>query len=106
MKTLYAVLVIATAVALVAFDAPSWLALGAGLAIALATRVERPKQAKLAATVALQAGVIGLGAGMNLGVVLREGLDGALVAATSLALAVTLGLTIGRRLSVARDMTI
>ena len=106
MKPLYAVVVLAAAIALVAFDAPSWLALGAGLAIALATRVERPKPLKVAATWALQLGVIGLGAGMNLGAVLREGLDGALVTATSLALAVSLGIAVGRRLAVARDTSL
>jgi len=105
-KTLYAVVVSAAATALVVFDAPSWLALAAGLAIALATRVDRPKAAKLATTIALQGGVIGLGAGMNLGVVLRVGLDGALVTATSLALAVTLGIAIGRRLAVPRDTSL
>jgi len=105
-KTLYAVVVSAAATALVVFDAPSWLALAAGLAIALATRVDRPKAAKLATTIALQGGVIRLGAGMNLGIVLRVGLDSALVTATSLALAVTLGIAIGRRLAVPRDTSL
>ncbi len=106
MKALYAVLVIGGAVALVAFDAPSWLALAAGLAIALGTRIDRPKQAKLFTTLALQAGVVALGAGMNLDVVLRVGLDGALVTATSLALAVMLGLALGRALAVPHDTSL
>jgi len=41
-----------------AFNAPSWLALLAGLAIAIASRIERPKQAKLVTTLALQLGVM------------------------------------------------
>ena len=106
MKALYAVVVAAVAIALVACDAPSWLALAAGLAIALVTRVDRPAPAKLATAIALQAGVIGLGAGMNLSIVLRTGLDGALVTATSLALAVTLGIAIGRWLAVSRDTSL
>ena len=106
MKQLYTVLVIASAAALVAFDAPSWLALAAGLAIALATRIDRPKPAKALTTWSLQAGVVALGAGMNLDVVLRVGLNGALVTATSLALAVMLGLALGRVLRVPRDTSL
>jgi uncharacterized integral membrane protein (TIGR00698 family) len=105
-KNLYLVLTIGGAIALVAFDAPSWLALGSGLAIALATRVDRPKRAKPLTTFALQAGVVALGAGMNLDVVLRVGLDGALVTATSLALAVVLGLALGRAMSVPKDTSL
>ncbi|HEY3807710.1 MAG TPA: putative sulfate exporter family transporter [Kofleriaceae bacterium] len=106
MKQLYTVLVIAGAATLVAFDAPSWLALAAGLAIALATRIDRPKRAKALTTWSLQAGVVALGAGMNLDVVLRVGLNGALVTATSLSLAVMLGLALGRVLRVPRDTSL
>ncbi|HEX4449879.1 MAG TPA: putative sulfate exporter family transporter [Kofleriaceae bacterium] len=106
MKKLYLVLTIGGAIALVVLDAPSWLALASGLAIALATRVDRPKRAKPLTTFALQAGVVALGAGMNLDVVLRVGLDGALVTATSLALAVVLGLALGRAMSVSKDTSL
>jgi len=47
--------------------------------------------------------VIALGAGMNLDVVLRVGMNGALVTATSLALAVVLGLALGSWLDVEGD---
>ncbi len=87
-------------------QAPSWLALLCGLALALVSRRERPQQAKLLTTLALQLGVMALGAGMNLDVVLRVGLDGALVTATGLALAVTLGLAIGRWLGVSHDTSL
>lgn len=100
---LYWVGCVAVAVALVWFETPSWLALFSGLAIALATRIDRPKQLKLATTLALQLGVIALGAKMNLETILRVGLNGALVTATGLALAVTLGAAIGRWLSVPKD---
>ena len=106
MKRAYAILAVGGAIALVAFDAPSWLALAAGMGLALATRVDRPRQAKVLTTLALQLGVIALGAGMNLDVVLRVGLDGALVTATSLSLAVMLGLGLGRWLAVPKDTSL
>jgi uncharacterized integral membrane protein (TIGR00698 family) len=104
--TLYTIGCVAIAVLLVVFDAPSWLALGAGLAVALATRMERPKQAKLLTTLSLQLGVMALGAGMNLETVLRVGVDGALVTATGLAIAVTLGLALGRWLDISKDTSL
>ena len=91
------------AVALVALNAPSWIALAAGLVLAIGSRIDRPPQAKLWTTLSLQLGVMALGAGMNLDVVLRVGLDGALVTATSLALAVMLGLALGRWLKIPGD---
>ncbi|MEO8551653.1 MAG: putative sulfate exporter family transporter [Kofleriaceae bacterium] len=103
---LYIVGCLAIAVLLVVFDAPSWLALGAGLAVALATRMDRPKQAKLLTTLTLQLGVMALGAGMNLDTVLRVGVDGALVTATGLAIAVTLGLSLGRWLDISKDTSL
>jgi len=103
---LYAIGCTAVAAALVVFDAPSWLALGSGLAIAVTTRMERPKQAKLLTTLTLQLGVMALGAGMNLDTVLRVGVNGALVTATGLALAVTLGIGLGRWLGVSKDTSL
>ena len=94
------------AVALVAANAPSWLALAAGLVLAIVSRRDRPPQAKLLTTLSLQLGVMALGAGMNLDVVLRVGLDGALVTATSLALAVMLGLALGRWLKIPGDTSL
>jgi hypothetical protein len=105
-QTLYTIGCVAITVLLVVFDAPSWLALGAGLAIALVTRIERPKQAKLLTTLTLQLGVMALGAGMNLETVLRVGVDGALVTATGLAIAVTLGLALGRWFDISKDTSL
>jgi len=105
-RNLYIAACFAIAIALVAFDAPSWVALGAGLAVALGTRMDRPKQAKLLTTLSLQLGVMALGAGMNLDTVLRVGVNGALVTATGLALAITLGLGLGRVLGVPKDTSL
>ncbi|MGE5181536.1 MAG: YeiH family protein, partial [Acidobacteriota bacterium] len=88
---------------LVGFGAPSWAALGAGLAIALGAGKTPPPIVKRLTTWTLQAGVVALGAGMNLEVALRTGLDGALITATSLALAIVLGLALGRWLRVPGD---
>jgi len=100
---MYWAIVIAGAAALVALDAPSWAALAAGFAIALAARRDPPEQLKRFTSLSLQLGVIALGAGMHLDVVLRTGLDGALITATSLALAIVLGLTLGKLLKIPGD---
>ena len=92
------------AVALVVFDAPSWLALAAGIIVALAWRGDPPsKPLKKLTTWSLQLGVIALGAGMNLIVVLRTGLDGGLITMTSLTLAIVVGLALGKLLKVEGD---
>jgi len=100
---LYLALAIAAGGTLVGIGAPSWVALGAGLVIALATGRQPPPIAKKLTTYSLQLGVICLGAGMDLEVALRTGVDGALITATSLAAAVVLGLWLGKRLKVDGD---
>ncbi len=100
---LYALVAIGAGAALIAFGAPSWLALGSGLAIALAAGRTPPASVKPLTTWSLQLGVVALGAGMNLEVALRAGLDGALVTAAILALAVGLGFALGKLLGVPGD---
>lgn len=103
MKTYWAI-VIVVAAALVGLDAPSWAALLAGLVIALGMRHDPPaKTLKKYTNWSLQLGVVALGAGMHLDVVLRTGLDGALITATSLATAIVLGLTLGKLLKIPGD---
>ncbi len=102
-RTLYLATVVVAAIALVTFGAPSWLALASGLVIAGVSRQARPASAKALTTLALQLGVIALGAGMNLDVVLRVGMNGALVTATSLAISIVLGLGIGAWLRIEGD---
>jgi uncharacterized integral membrane protein (TIGR00698 family) len=99
----YALVVALAAAALVGFGAPSWLALASGLAIALASGRTPPPLVKRLTTWSLQLGVVALGAGMNLEVVASAGIDGALITATSLALAVVLGLWLGKQLRVPGD---
>ncbi len=90
-RTLYWIFVGAVACALIGFGAPSWAALGAGLFLALAVPVENAKSLKRWTTWSLQLGIIALGAGMNLGVVLRVGSTGLFVTASTIALAFIVG---------------
>ncbi|HTR53583.1 MAG TPA: putative sulfate exporter family transporter [Kofleriaceae bacterium] len=103
MSVLYAVVAIAAGAALVVLGAPSWLALASGLAIALASGLAAPPIVKRLTTWSLQLGVIALGAGMDLAIVAHAGLTGALITATSLAIAIVLGLALGKRLRVPGD---
>jgi len=103
MRTVYAVVAVAAGAALVVLGAPSWLALGVGLAIALATGQAAPPIVKRLTTWTLQLGVIALGAGMDLAIVAHSGLTGALITATSLATAIVLGLALGKQLRVPGD---
>lgn len=100
---LYLAITILAGGALVGIGAPSWVALGSGLVIALASGRQPPPIVKKLTTYSLQLGVVALGAGMDLEVALRTGIDGALITATSLAVAIVLGLWLGKRLSVPGD---
>ena len=99
----YAVVVALAAVLLVGLGAPSWLALGAGLAIALVSDYPAPPAVRRATAYALQLGVVALGAGMNLLAVWRVGSSGAAITAVTLSLAIGLGLVLGRVLRVRGD---
>ena len=95
-RTLYWIFVGAVACALIGFGAPSWAALGAGLFLALVVPVENAKSLKRWTTWSLQLGIIALGAGMNLGVVLRVGSTGLFVTASTIALAFIVGRLLGK----------
>jgi uncharacterized integral membrane protein (TIGR00698 family) len=105
-RTLYWIFVGAVACALVGFGAPSWAALGAGLFIALAFPFENAKHLKRWTTWTLQLGVIALGAGMNLGVVLRVGSTGLFVTASTIALAFVAGHLLGKLFRVEGNTTL
>ncbi len=100
---LYAGAAAVVAIALVAVAAPGWVALGAGVLLALATGRPAPANTKRYTTLALQAGVVALGAGMDLQQVWAVGSSGALLTAAGLAVALALGLLLGRLLRVGGD---
>jgi len=81
-------------------------ALVAGVALGLAGGNTRPAKTHRAAQVMLQISVIGLGAGMNLQTILRAGLDGLVFTAISISATLTLGLWLGKKLGVSRDLSL
>lgn len=105
-KSAYSIIVIVAGIALVVAGAPGWVALVAGIALALGFGQPAPPQVKTWTSYVLQWGVIGLGAGMNLQVVLRVGASGALLTAVSLALTLAAGKLIGRLLRVPADTSL
>ena len=86
--------------ALVIGGAPSWLALGSGIAIALASGQRPPARVKRLTTFALQLGIVALGAGMNLAVVWSVGTSGAAITALTLSLSLAAAIALGRVLRV------
>jgi uncharacterized integral membrane protein (TIGR00698 family) len=82
-------------------SAPGALALG--LAIALTIGNPLRSRTAPAAKLLLQASVVGLGFGMSLGAVLRAGASGVAYTVAGIALALALGLLIGRWLRVERE---
>lgn len=102
-RPLYGGVAIVAGFAVVAVAAPSWLALAAGIAIAVVTDCKPPAAVKTLTTVSLQVGVVALGAGMNLVVVWHVGISGAAITAVTLSLALALALALGRWLRIAGD---
>ena len=84
----------------------SGLALLAGVAVALTLGNPWPSQTRLVGHKALTWSVVGLGAGMNLAVVGRVGLHGLGYTAVGIGCALGLGTLLGRRLGVARDISL
>jgi uncharacterized integral membrane protein (TIGR00698 family) len=82
-------------------SAPGALALGLLIALTLGNPL-RPRTAP-AAKLLLQASVVGLGFGMSLGAVLRAGASGVAYTVAGIALALLLGLVMGRWLRVERE---
>jgi len=97
---MYRVIVCLAAGVVVGVGVPSWVALGAGLAIALLSGVHPPPVVRRATNLALQLGVVALGAGMNLVAVGHVGASGALLTAVTLAAALLVGLGLGKLLRV------
>jgi uncharacterized integral membrane protein (TIGR00698 family) len=99
-RSLYWLMVAVVAVVLVVLGAPSWAALGAGLGIAVVTTGTPPRELKMLTTIALQVGIIALGAGMDLAVVMRVGGTGILITASGIALALIVGHLLGKALRI------
>ena len=99
----YLAIVALAGAALVVFGAPSWLALVAGLVLALVSGHRPPDAVRRLTTYALQLGVVALGAGMDLARVWKVGSSGAAVTAVTLSAAIGLALVLGRVLRVRGD---
>jgi len=93
----------AAATVVVGLGVPSWVALAAGIAIALGSGIAPPPALKRVTTYSLQLGVVALGAGMNLVTVGEVGASGALLTVAGLVTAIVIGLGLGRLLRIAGD---
>ena len=82
---------------------PSWLALLAGIAVAVALGNPHLVQTKKVTAKLLPYSVVGLGAGMNLNVVARVGASGIGYTVVGIALTLGLGWILGRALRTSRD---
>lgn len=91
---------------LVWLEAPAWLALAVGVAVALSSNAPRPVALKTWTTRVLQVGVVALGAGMNLQTVWSVGVSGAGITALGLAAALGLGLLLGKWLALPKDTSL
>ena len=99
-RALYTAVIAVAGALLVGLGAPSWLALGSGIAIALVSGQRPHAFARRLTALALQLGVVALGAGMNLLVVWHVGTSGAAITALTLSLALALAIVLGRKLRV------
>ncbi len=82
------------------------VALGLGVALSLTVGNPWPAHARVFARRTLTWSVVGLGAGMNLAVVARAGLHGLGYTVLGIGAAMILGTLLGRRLGVARDVSL
>lgn len=96
----------AVGIVLAVIGVPTWAALLAGIALALLRDQPAPPSVKTWTTRALQAGVVLLGAGMNLETVLRAGADGAQLTLLTLVVTLAVAYAIGRALGVERDTSL
>lgn len=96
-------LVAGAGLTLLAFNAPSWLALVAGGVFATLLPEARPVHLKQLTNWTLQLGVVALGAGMNLAEVWQVGSTGGAITALSLTVTLVAGFGLARLLGVSRD---
>jgi len=79
---------------------PSWAALIGGIIFALTLRNPYQKQTQIYSKKLLALSIVGLGAGMNLSVIVEAGLGGFFYTALSITFAIGLGVLLGRLLKV------
>ncbi|HEX4421170.1 MAG TPA: putative sulfate exporter family transporter [Kofleriaceae bacterium] len=90
-----------TGLVLTVLGAPGWLALLAGIGLALGSGQQPGPAVKRLTMSSLQLGVVALGAGMNLIVVWRVGTSGAAITIMTISTALGLAIVFGRKLGIA-----
>jgi uncharacterized integral membrane protein (TIGR00698 family) len=100
-RTAYVGLSAITGLVLTVLGAPGWLALLAGIGLALSSGQQPGPAVKRLTMSSLQLGVVALGAGMNLIVVWRVGTSGAAITIMTISTALGLAIVFGRKLGIA-----
>jgi uncharacterized integral membrane protein (TIGR00698 family) len=99
-RSTYVTIAAVTGGVLAVLGAPGWLALFAGIGLALLSGQQPGPAAKKLTTRTLQLGVIALGAGMNLVTVWHVGSSGAAITIMTITTALALAIVLGKRLGV------
>ena len=99
-RTAYFAIASIAGVALTVLGAPGWLALLAGIGLALTSGHNPGPAVKQLTSRALQLGVVALGAGMNLVVVWHVGTSGAAITIMTITTALGLAIALGKKLGI------
>jgi uncharacterized integral membrane protein (TIGR00698 family) len=100
-RSTYVAIASLAGVALTVLGAPGWLALLAGIVLALTSGHNPSPAIKQLTSRALQLGVVALGAGMNLVVVWHVGTSGAAITIMTITTALGLAIVLGNKLGIA-----
>ncbi len=95
-----AIFIVAAAFCLSPWGSPA-IGLGLGIALGILLTNPWPRESRRVSKLLLQACVVLLGFGMDFGVVIRAGAEGAVLAAVTITMTLSLGLVIGHWLSIA-----
>ncbi|HET9621616.1 MAG TPA: putative sulfate exporter family transporter [Kofleriaceae bacterium] len=99
-RSTYVTIAALTGGLLAVLGAPGWLALFAGIGLALLSNQQPGPAAKKLTSRTLQLGVIALGAGMNLVTVWQVGTSGAMITVLTITTALALAIVVGKRLGI------
>jgi uncharacterized integral membrane protein (TIGR00698 family) len=99
-RSTYVTIAALTGGLLAVLGAPGWLALFAGIGLALLSNQQPGPAAKQLTSRTLQLGVIALGAGMNLVTVWQVGTSGAMITILTITTALALAIVVGKRLGI------